>query len=401
MKRLSPWSSLRAAALGTALACSLSLASQAANAQGAPAETLTGGHKLPADASERIYVMDAVFNHLFESQVKIYDGATGKFLGMVPTAYNGHMMMSHDGNKLYVMTTYHSRMTRGERTDVVEVWDAHGLAFEKEIILPARRVQGLNYRGMFRQSTDGNFIALQNATPAVSTTIVDLKTGQATEEITATAGCWSVIPQPNKPRSFMSICGDGALLSLDLDEHGKLASQSRSAAMFPVATDPIFIAPALEKTQAHFVSFNGNVYTADFSKDEMQFEPVWSLLDDKDKAQGWRPGGYNLIDIHRPTRRMYVLMHPDGAEGTHKNPAAEIWVYDMATKKRLARIPGQDALSISVAQGDKPRLLTLDGGNVHVYDISGNEPKLLRTIEGAAESALQVEPQPIAGAING
>lgn len=401
MKRLFPWSGLRALTLGTALACALGLAGQAAHAQGTPAETLTGDLKLPADASERLYVMDAVFNHLSESRVNVFDGATGKFLGMVPTAYNGHMMVSPDGAKIYVMTTYHSRMTRGERTDVVEVWDAHGLTFEKEIILPARRVQGLNYRGMFRQSTDGNFIALQNATPAVSTTVVDLRSGQATQEITATAGCWSVIPKPNKPRSFISICGDGALLTLDLDEHGKLASQSRSKAMFPVGQDPIFIAPALEKTQVHFVSYNGNVYTADFSGDDMRFEAPWSLLDDKDKAEGWRPGGYNLIDIHRPTRRLYVLMHPKGAEGTHKNPAAEIWVYDMATKKRLARVPGQDALSLSVAQGKKPRLLTLDGGNAHVYDISGNAPKLLRSIEGAAESALQIEPQPTAGAING
>lgn len=401
MKRLFSRPGLRTVLLSAALACSLGLAAQPALAQGAPAERLTGGHKLPANASDRIYVMDAVFNHLFESRVNLFDGATGKFLGMVPTAYNGHMQMSHDGDKLYVMTTYHTRMTRGERTDVVEVWNAHSLEFEKEVILPARRVQGLNYRGMFRQTTDGKFIVLQNATPAVSTTVVDVEKGQATEEITATAGCWSVIPKPNKPRSFMTICGDGALLSLDLDENGKLAGQSRSPAMFDVAKDPLFIAPALEETQAHFVSYNGNVYTADFANDDMRFEPAWSLLDEKDKAQGWRPGGYNLIDIHRATRRLYVLMHPDGAEGSHKNPAAEIWVYDMATKKRLARLPGQDALSISVDQGGKPRLLTLDGGNVHIYDISGNEPKLLRTIEGAGESALQVEPQPIAGAFNG
>src|SRR5690606_2548405 len=135
---------------------------------------------------------------------------------------------------------------------------------------------------------DGKFIVLQNATPAVSTTVVDVGKGQATEEITATAGCWSVIPKPNKPHSFMTICGDGALLSLDLDENGKLAGQSRSQTMFDVAKDPIFIAPALEETQVHFVSYNGNVYTADFSNDDMRFEPAWSLLDEQDKAQGWR-----------------------------------------------------------------------------------------------------------------
>jgi len=372
-----------------------------AHAQSVPVETLTHGHVLPADAGERIYVMDAVFMHLFESRVNIFDGANGKFLGMVPTAYNGHMQLSHDGSKIYVMTTYHTRMTRGERSDVVEIWDARSLTFEREVILPVRRVQGLNYRNMFRQTTDGNFILLQNATPATSTAVVDVKKGRFTEEITATAGCWGVLPKPNKPRSFMSVCGDGALLSMDLDSNGKLVSQSRSKAMFPVATDPVFLTHALEKTKAHFVSFNGNVYTADFSRDDIRFEPVWSLLDEGDKAGNWRPGGYNVVDVHRASRRMYVLMHPDGREGSHKNPAAEIWVYDLASKKRLARIAGQEAIAISVNQGNTPRLLALDGGNVHIYDITEATPQLLRTIEGAGESALQVEPHPVAGGVNG
>jgi methylamine dehydrogenase heavy chain len=34
----------------------------------------------------------------------------------------------------------------------------------------------------------------------------------------------------------------------------------------------------------------------------------------------------------------YVLMHPDGQEGTHNNGGNEVWVYDLASKKRLNRI---------------------------------------------------------------
>ena len=358
-----------------------------------PMERLTGGHKLSPEAQDRIYVMDTVFHHLTESRVHIFDGANGKFLGMIPTSFNGHMQVSNDGKKIYTMTTYHERVTRGKRTDVVEIWDALSLEFEKEIILPNNRVQGLNYRGMFRQSTDGKFIILQNATPAVSVAVVDVEKGEHVAELTATAGCWSVNPLPSRDRSFTTICGDGTLLTIDLDENGQIASQHRSDTFFSVKDDPIFITPGFVDNKAHFVSFYGNLYTADFNGEQVKLEPSWSLVNDEDRAKGWTPGGYNLLATHDKNKRLYVLMHPDGAEGTHKNPAAEIWVFDLVKKERIARVPGLDILSLSV---DEPgnRLLGIDGGNVHIFDISAAEPKLIRTIENAGEAALQAEPHP-------
>lgn len=376
-------------------ATALGLLAGVVGAQGnQPMERLTGGHKLSEDAQDRIYVMDTVFNHLTESRIHIFDGATGKFLGMIPTSFNGHMQVSHDGKKIYTMTTYHERVTRGKRTDTVEVWDALGLNFEKEIILPNNRIQGLNYRGMFRQSTDGKFIILQNATPAASVAVVDVEKGEHVAELTATAGCWSVNPLPNRDRSFTTICGDGTLLTIDLDENGQIASQHRSEKMFSVQDDPIFITPGFLDNKAHFVSFYGTIYTADFNGDQVVFEPTWSLLDDEDRAKGWTPGGYNLLAAHEKSKRLYVLMHPDGTEGSHKSPAAEIWVYDMGSKKRVARIPGLDILSISVDEGGD-RLLGIDGGNVHIFDISADEPVLIKTVENAGEAALQAEPHPV------
>lgn len=372
---------------GSMLACAVSAQTNQ------PMERLTGGHKLSEDASERIYVQDAVFHHLTESRVHVFDGATGRFLGMIPTSYNGHMQVSHDGKKIYTMSTYHERVTRGKRTDTVEVWDALGLEFEKEIILPNNRVQGLNYRGLFRQSTDGSFIILQNATPAASVAIIDVEKGEHVAELTATAGCWSVNPLPNRPRSFTTICGDGKLLTIDLDENGQIATQHRSEAFFSPKDDPIFITPGFINNTAYFVSFYGNVYGADFSGDEVKIQPMWSLLSDEDRAQGWAPGGYNLVSAHNGKQYLYVLMHSDAAEGTHKNPAEELWVIDIANKKRVARVPGMDLLSISVDEG-RNRLIGIDGGNVHIFDITEIEPKLIRTIENAGETALQAEPHP-------
>src|SRR5699024_2065717 len=101
------------------------------------------------------------------------------------------------------------------------------------------------------------------------------------DEITATAGCWSIIPLPDTPRSFATICGDGSLMTLTLDEDGNLASQQRSKPMFSVADDPIFISAGLLPHKLVFVSFYGNVYTADVDENGVSFEPEWSLLNDE------------------------------------------------------------------------------------------------------------------------
>lgn len=356
-----------------------------------PVEQLTGGHTVKTAPADRIYVMDAVFFHLTDSRLNQFDRSTGKFLGMIPTSFNGHAQLSKDGKQVYVATTYFERVTRGERTDVVEVWDNDKLSFMREIKIPPKRAGALNYDGMFRQTGDGRFVLVQNATPAASVSVIDMKNSTFVDEITSTAGCWSIIPLPGTPRSFSTICGDGALLSITLGDDGKVASQKRSEPMFPVKDDPIFITPGRLFDGLVFVSFYGNVYTARLQKDgAMKFAPVWSLLDESDRAKRWVPGGYNLLAVEPRSERLYIFMHPDGVEGSHKNPAAEIWVYDLKTRKRVARVPGKDALSMSVVQGKKPQLLTIDGANVNIYDISNPEPKLVRTITGAAESALQV-----------
>ncbi|MNV74142.1 Aralkylamine dehydrogenase heavy chain precursor [compost metagenome] len=51
-----------------------------------------------------------------------------------------------------------------------------------------------------------------------------------------------------------------------------------------------------------------------------------------------------------------------------------------------------------MSQDDKPRLFTIDGGNVNIYDAAPVAPVFKTTIQAAGETALQVEPQPAGGA---
>ena len=99
-----------------------------------PNEELKGGTRLPPATPHRLYVMDAVFNHLVDSRINIYDGDTMKFLGLVPASFNGHMTVSADGKDIYIMTTYYERLNRGKRTDVVEAWDAETLTPKYEAV---------------------------------------------------------------------------------------------------------------------------------------------------------------------------------------------------------------------------------------------------------------------------
>ena len=152
-----------------------------------PNEELKGGTRLPPATPHRLYVMDAVFNHLVDSRINIYDGDTMKFLGLVPASFNGHMTVSADGKDIYIMTTYYERLNRGKRTDVVEAWDAETLTPKYEVPIPEKRAQALNYRNYFQQSSDGGLLFVQNATPASSVTVVDVKARKFADEVTAAA----------------------------------------------------------------------------------------------------------------------------------------------------------------------------------------------------------------------
>ena len=238
---------------------------------------------------------------------------------------------------------------------------------------------------------------MQNATPATSVTVVDLKTRKFTDEVTATAGCWSIIVPPSRPRGFASICGDGALLTVDLDDSGKPSGQQRSKPLFDVEKDPIFTHTENVGDTFYFVSYQGNVYSADIGAKDVTLGESWSLLDKSGKDRGWRPGGYNLLAVNRANKRLYVGMHPNGAEGTHKTPAAEIWVYDLTTRKRVARIPARARCPCrcrrTTSPGSSPSTAATS-----MSTTPRRSPVLKGAIKGAGETALQVEPQPWAGA---
>lgn len=354
-----------------------------------PYERLDSSVTIKQDMADRVFLMDSVFMHLTESRLNVFDVKTGKFLGMVPTSFNGHAKVDVKRKKIYVMTTYYDRVTRGNRSDVVEIWDADSLSFEKEIKIPPKRAQALNYKNIIQQTTDGKFLLIQNATPAMSVSVVNLDRGLFVNEITATAGCWSVNNIANKPNGFFSICGDGSILVIELDKDGNISNQIRSNAMFNPDVDPIFIVNSPFNNKYYFVSFNGNIYSAEIKENDIVIDSKWSFLDEKGIKENWKPGGYNLFDIDNSTGLLYVLMHSNAKEGSHKFPSEEIWVIDLNKKVVVSKIPAENYLSLSVQQ-NKKLLFATDASNLYIYKIADKNLNLLNKVEKAGEAALEI-----------
>ena len=74
-------------------------------------------------------------------------------------------------------------------------------------------------------------------------------------------------------------------------------------------------------------------------------------------------------------------MHRGGPE-THKDSGADIWVYDLASHKKVQQITARNKLtSIQVSQDEKPLLFgcSLESNRLDVYDASSG--KLLRSVD--------------------
>ncbi len=353
-------------------------------------ETLTVA-RLPEASPHRLYVSDISINHIVDGRLHVIDGDGLNYLGMISTGYAGNATLSLDRKELYVATTYYSRLSRGERTEVVDIHDTQTLEHRGEIAIPARHAQALPYKGLIRPSADGRWLYVQNATPASSVTVVDLKARKFAAEI-ATPGCWIVIPSQSAGNRFATLCGDGTMQSIVLDDNGGLKSRTRSARFFHPDEDPVFVQSDNIGDRHYFVSYKGQVYAADLSGDKPMVDAPWPLATAAEARKGWRPGGYQLVAVHRKSGRLFVAMHSGGAEGTHKNPAQEIWVFDIEKKKRLARLPGHNAIALAVSQTDQPKLFAIDGVKMGlaVFD-AGVKPRFLKRMEQIGEAATLME----------
>jgi len=377
----------------------LATSAQAATAKAAPQKPMA--EELPAETlsvtslaqapTARVYVADVAISHIVDGRIRVFDATKGRLLGMVSTGFAGNFTLNAKADELYVATTYYSRGTRGERTDLLEVHDTVNLAPKYEVLLPPRRAQALNYRGLVRTTGSGRYVLVQNATPATSITVVDLSARQVVNEI-QTPGCWGTLPAASGNR-FSMLCGDGKVATVTLNEQGQVADRQVSAKLFDADTDAWFHHAEQVGDHYWFVSFRGQVTELDLGGPVARVVRQQSLVNAADRKGGWRPGGYQNFAVDPSAHWLVAGMHPKGAEGSHKSPAAQLWVFDLQTGQRVAKYPGKGTASLTFSHNGE-RLQALDGvtGAMNVWRWQG-QGKLtaLTSVAKAGEAALHIE----------
>ena len=331
-----------------------------------------------------LLVQDFSFFHMLEGKVLVVDPLAeslgDQYKGMMTASFIAAFQRSKVRNEHYVVETFYSRGGRGgERTDVVAVYDPATLKVIDEIEIAPKRITGMPKNMMTGFIDNERFLGVYNFTPGQSVSIVDLESRTFVGEV-STAGCGFVIP--NGTRSFSSICSNGSLLTSHLNEDGTLADTTKSKVLFDPEGDPIFETMGVVDGIAYFPTFSGQILPIDVSKKVPRAKALWWLTSAEER--NWRPGGMFPLAVDA-SGLGYVLMNPEGAEGTHKDGGSEVWVYDLAKQKRLQRFALNTwGLSLGTTGIGDNRLLAVTNAEmaVDVYRIDGEFVKTLNV--GAA-----------------
>ena len=292
------------------------------------------------------------------TKIEVVDGDSLQLLGMITGGMLGTGALAPDHKSIFMTETFYSRGVRGDRTDVATTYDARRLAPAREVIIPPKRQlhipPDVSALGV---TSDGRFLLAANLTPATSMTVVDLQSNKFLGEI-QTSGCTGALL--SGPRQFQSLCGDGAMLTIDFDDSGKATGSKRMGKpFFDPEKDPVFSVPAVFGKTAYFVSYHGMIHPVDWSAEPAAAGAPWSMLTDQERKDGWRPGGYQPMAAYAPGKLIYVLMHR-GGEWTHKQAGIEVWAFSAESKKRMDRIvlprPGAD---VYVSQDRDPRMFVV------------------------------------------
>jgi methylamine dehydrogenase heavy chain len=391
--------SARQIVLAPALALAVGLGSSAmAESATFPAplaeETLPSVATLPAQWPESwVTIHDFHFNAIVDGRIAVVDTANAvqPLKGLVRAAQFANLLISRERGELYTAETFYTRLTRGERTDAITVWDMATLQPKGEIVLPGgKRQQSVTYPHLFQFTNGGKWALIANFTPAQSVTVVDLAGRKVLNEIDL-PGCAQIYPTGE--RGFTSLCADGSLFSVALDANGAAASSKTVAKVQDIDHQALFGTPAMVGKTAWFVSFHGMVQGFDLSGTVARPLPGSFSVGTADGGQPeWRPGGWQVINSDA-AGRLYVLMSPYGKEGSHKDGGSEVWVIDPAKKARVARIALQgQSIAIAVTHEAVPHLIAARAdGAIDVYDAgSGSFVRSLGATVAANPILIQV-----------
>ncbi|WP_417451416.1 amine dehydrogenase large subunit [Kordiimonas sp.] len=354
-----------------AISGAVALLTCAVNAQDLPVEPLPKVETLPESYPDHwIYVHDVNFMSLIDGKVVLLDpmAETRQYKGAVGAGQFASFIAPRTRPEFYVAETFYSRGTRGERTDVLTIYDRANLAPIGEVALPGgKRSLSVTQKASLGLSADEKFLYLFNFTPAASVSIIDLDARLIVNEIQI-PGCSLVYPFGM--RSFGTLCGNGSMTTFTLDDGGQLASRQSSRAFNPIDEDPLFMKTALLGDRTYFPSFKGRVQAIEYGAAGAVPVKGWAVAGSAAAGGAYRPAGWQVIAASEETGKLYLLMNEGAGEGDHKNGGGEVWVIDPESGAVESRYALKSwGLSIEITGGAKPLLVVSTiKSEIEVYD---------------------------------
>ena len=327
-----------------------------------------------------VLVLDQSWNG--PSKIDVLGADEGlKMKGNMGPGTTAQMVLSRDGKSLYTGSVYMQRFVYGPVTVILHEWDLATLSRKREFEIPTKFAHVESQPGLFALSDDEAYLLAQNATPATSVSVNDLKAEKAIAEI-PTPGCWTAIPATGM--KFTTICGDGTLASYAWAADGSFAEPKKSAKIFDPDADALFANPVRAEGKLIYLSFNGNLYVVDDSGEAPVLAETVKLTDGV--IGKWAPGGSEAIAYNAATGKLFILMHSGAKEGSHKDPAQEIWTVDLASKKVVGRSPAHHENTLAVSKGDAPVLFAAsEEGNLTRYAYAEADGEVTLTKAGEFE----------------
>jgi methylamine dehydrogenase heavy chain len=358
-----------------------------------------------------VYVIDPNFFGIESGKVVIADVGheVDHHRGAIGAAQFGSFIASTTRPELYVAETFYARGTRGDRTDVLTIYDKRTLEAAGEVVLPGgKRAQAITEPGMLQLSSDERFMFVTNFTPASSVTVVDLERRAIVGEID-TPGCVNAFPMTKG--GFASLCGNGAVMTTRIDAKGRLIDQTMSEPFNDIDADPMFTRAAIIDGVGYFPTYKGAVQPIDFNGDAAKPGEAFSVsaapvsmpakqkkpsvkkllgsLGGKSEPKSDKsPASYLPSGVHPVASddagRLYLLMRATQSIDDHDTGGDAVYVVDPKTRAviRTIRLKG-DSVMIELTGGAKPMLVAVGMDmSLDVYDAETGA--LIRNIGGLA-----------------
>lgn len=340
------------------IALALALAIPAANAQLQP-QTMGPGETM-SDPGENWFMF------LSDTAAYVFDAKSGEMQGLISVSgQTPAVQPSIDRREFYAAASYYSRGSYGDRTDILTIHDFANLSPIAEVDIPDKIV-ALKFSAYIGLLSGGKHVAVSNMTPAQSVSIVDVESRNFTGEI-STPGCALILPVDNN--DFMTLCGDGTLMLVELDDDGTETNRVRSNKFFDVQQDPVYDRPVPTADGWLAFTHRGQAFEVTTADSRIRIGDAFDIVTDEDAEEGWWPGGRQLGTVHKGLGLFYIIMHK-GEEYSHHESGSEIWVFSLKSKTRIARIEFETPVhSVLVTEETKPLLIVGDDEKgLHVYD---------------------------------